>query len=57
MSMSNELTKNNLHIYFIYTILHLHQIMKGSVFTSVCLCVSVNKIPAERMHQYGRSFR
>ena len=49
--------------------LHLHEIVEGlyfyfslSVCVSVCLslCVSnflVNKIPAERMHRFGRGFR
>ena len=37
---------------------------RGYIFTSVCLCVCVsvsgflvNKIPAERMHRFGRGFR
>ena len=43
------------------------QSWKGYTFTSVCLSVclcvcvcesvSVNKIPAERMHRFGRGFR
>ena len=49
--------------------LHLHEIVEGLYFhssLSVCLCVClsvcvseflVNKIPAERMHRFGRSFR
>ena len=28
-----------------------------SVYLSVCVCLSVNKILAERMHQFGRGFR
>ena len=42
--------------------LHLHEIVEiVCVCVSFCLCVSiallVNKIPAERMHQFGRGFR
>ena len=41
--------------------LHLHKIVKGLYFhSSLSVCLSgflVNKIPAERMNQFGRSFR
>ena len=57
-----------LYISFIFQLifLHLHEIVEGLYFQfslSVCLsvCVSgsflVNKIPAERMHRFGRGFR
>ena len=43
----------------------LHEIVEGLYFhcslsVCVCVCVSnflVNKIPAERMHRFGRGFR
>ena len=54
-------------------LLHLHKIVEGLYFhcslsVCVCVCVSVclsvcvsnflvNKIPAERMHRFGRGFR
>ena len=47
--------------------LHLHDIVEGLYFHSslcVCVCLSVcvsrflvNKIPAERIHRFGRGFR
>ena len=32
---------------------------RGNIFTFVCVCVClpVNTIPAERLHQFGRGFR
>ena len=47
-----------------YVFLHLHEIVEGLYFRfSLSVCVSecpallVNKIPAERMHRFGRGFR
>ena len=62
----NEILKEDLT--FLEYFLHLHEIVEGlyfhcslSVCLSVCVCVSgcilVNKIPAERMHRFGRGFR
>ena len=29
---------------------------RGNIFTAVCVCLAVNKIPAKRMHQFQCSF-
>ena len=49
---------------FFFIFLHLHEIVEGlyfhcslSVCVSVCPALLVNKIPAERMHRFGRGFR
>ena len=47
---------------FLSFFLHLHEIMMVLCFNCclsvrMAVCLSVNKIPAERMHQFGRNFR
>ena len=57
--------KSNFTQTYVCVLLHLHEIVEGLYFhysLSVCVCVcvwvclSVNKIPAERMRRFGCSF-